>query len=280
MEATAVPDELRDVLDRIDASALVDMLIVSVAIYWALLLIRGTTAMTVLRGVGVLLLGAFALSRVFDLLVINWILSNAVTGLVIAMVVIFQPEIRRGLERLGRTGLRSSLHTDERRDALDLVVRAAGQLARQHLGALIVVERETGLQEVIDTGIPLDGELSVELLLSIFVTSSPLHDGAVIVHGDRLVAAGCTLPLSEAPLPAEYGMRHRAAIGLTERSDAVVVVVSEERGVMSISSSGRMVPDLDETRMSRQLHRLFGLAPHDPPEAGAERAAGAEHRAS
>jgi diadenylate cyclase len=112
------------------------------------------------------------------------------------------------------------------------------------------------------------------------VTSSPLHDGAVIVHGDRLVAAGCTLPLSEAPLPAEYGMRHRAAIGLTERSDAVVVVVSEERSVMSISSSGRMVPDLDETRMSRQLHRLFGLAPHDTLEAGAERAAGAEHRAS
>jgi DNA integrity scanning protein DisA with diadenylate cyclase activity len=99
------------------------------------------------------------------------------------------------------------------------------------------------------------------------------------MRGDRLVAAGCTLPLSEAPLPAEYGMRHRAAIGLTERSDAVVVVVSEERGVISLSSSGRMVPDLDETRISRQLHRLFGLAPHEAPEPGAERT-GAKHRAS
>ena len=275
-----MPDELREVLDRIDVSALVDMLIVSIAIYWALLVIRGTTAMTVLRGVGVLLLGAFALSRVFDLLVVNWILSNAVTGLVIAMVVIFQPEIRRGLERLGRTGLHSALHTDEQRDTLDIVVRASGQLARQRRGALVVLERETGLQEVIDTGIALDSELSVELLLSIFVTSSPLHDGAVIVHGNRLVAAGCTLPLSEAPLPAEYGMRHRAALGLTERSDAAVVIISEERGVMSISSSGRLVPDLDEVRMSRHLHRLFDLNSYEPPEVPSQQSTVAGHRSS
>ncbi len=275
-----MPDELREVLDRIDVSALVDMLIVSIAIYWALLVIRGTTAMTVLRGVGVLLLGAFALSRVFDLLVVNWILSNAVTGLVIAMVVIFQPEIRRGLERLGRTGLRSALRTDEQRDALDVIVRASGQLARQRRGALIVVERETGLQEVIDTGIALDSELSVELLLSIFVTSSPLHDGAAIVHGNRLVAAGCTLPLSEAPLPAEYGMRHRAAIGLTERSDAAVIIISEERGVMSIASSGRLVPDLDEVPMSRQLHRLFDLIAHESSEMSSQQSTVAGHRIS
>ncbi len=186
----------------------------------------------------------------------------------------------RGLERLGRTGLRSALRTDEQRDALDVIVRASGQLARQRRGALIVVERETGLQEVIDTGIALDSELSVELLLSIFVTSSPLHDGAAIVHGNRLVAAGCTLPLSEAPLPAEYGMRHRAAIGLTERSDAAVIIISEERGVMSIASSGRLVPDLDEVPMSRQLHRLFDLIAHESSEMSSQQSTVAGHRIS
>lgn len=275
-----MPDEIRDVLGRIDASALVDMLILFAAIYWALLLIRGTTAMTVLRGVGVLLIGAFALSRLLDLVVINWIVSNAVTGLLIAMVVIFQPEIRRALEQLGRTGLRSALRTDERRDVLDLVVRGVGHLARQRLGALVVLERETGLQEVIETGIPVDADLSVELLLSVFVSNSPLHDGAVVVQGDRIVAAGCTLPLSETSLPAEYGMRHRAAVGLTERTDAVVVVVSEERGVMALSAGGRLAPALDETRMSRQLHRLFGVPGHETLEPASERApGGAERRA-
>ena len=252
-------DEISDVLGRIDAAALVDMAILFAAIYWALLLIRGTTAMSVLRGVGVLLIGAFALSRLFDLIVINWIISNAVTGLLIAMVVIFQPEIRRALEQLGRTGLRSPLRAHQRRDVLDIVVRGTSQITRQRRGALIVLERETGLQDVIETGIAVDATLSAEMLLSVFVSSSPLHDGAVLVQGDRIVAAGCTLPLSEATLPPEYGLRHRAAIGLTERTDAVVVVVSEERGVMALSAGGRITPPLDEGRMSRQLRRLFGV---------------------
>ena len=270
-----IPAGVRDVLVRFDASATVDILIVSGSVYWLLLLVRGTTAMTVLRGVGVLLLGAVLLSRVFDLRVINWILRNSVAGLVIGMLVIFQPELRRALERLGRTGLRSMLHRREHEGSINLVVRAAMQLARQNIGALIVIERETGLQEVIDTGIPIDAELSVELLASIFPEHSPLHDGAVIVRGSRVVAAGCTLPLSESPLPAEYGMRHRSAVGITERTDAVVVVCSEERGDVSLCSNGRMVPDLDETRLSRQLHRLFDL---EFPEPGA--AVAGERRAS
>lgn len=258
-----IPVSVRDVLARFDASAVVDILLVSGSIYWLLLLVRGTTAMTVLRGVGVLLFGAFALSRVFDLTVLNWILRNSVAGLLLGMVVVFQPEIRRALERLGRTGLRTARRS-ERADAIHAVVRAAVQLGRQSIGALIVLERETGLQEVIDTGVPIRATLSVELLASIFPESSPLHDGAVVVRGDTIIAAGCTLPLSETVLPAEYGMRHRAAVGITERTDAVVIVVSEERGEISICSNGRMVPNLDEERLSRQLSRLFDLDPDLP----------------
>jgi diadenylate cyclase len=259
-----IPEGVRDVIARLDVSAAIDIIIVSGSIYWLLLLVRGSTAMTVLRGVGVLLVGAFILSRIFDLRMLNWILRNSVAGLVVGMIVVFQPEIRRALERLGRTGLHSILRREERHGALSIVVRAAYQLARQNIGAIIVMERETGLQEVIDTGVPVNAALSVELLASIFPESSPLHDGAVVVRVDSIVAAGCTLPLSEAPLPAEYGMRHRAAVGITERTDAVVVVVSEERGQVSLCSNGRMVPNLDEPRLSRQLHRLFDLE-YQPP---------------
>jgi uncharacterized protein (TIGR00159 family) len=275
-----IPDELKDVLSRIDAAALLDILIVSLAIYWMLLLIRGTTAMTVLRGVGVLLVGAFLLSRIFELRMLNWILRNSVIGIVIAVPIIFQPEIRRALERLGRTGLLRAFGRIEHRDAMDLIVRSAVQLGRQQIGALIVLERNTGLQEVIDTGIPINAELSVELLNSIFLTSSPLHDGAVVVRVDRVIAAGTTLPLSESPLPAEYGMRHRAALGITERSDAVVVVVSEERGDIALASNGRMLPSLDEQRLSRQLHRLFGLEDDEPAIEAPPTAGAAERRAS
>jgi diadenylate cyclase len=254
-----VPDALSDVTSRFDLAAVVDIVIVSFAIYWLLLLIQGTTAMTVLRGAVVLLLGAFVLSRALDLRMLNWILRNSLTGLVIAGLVIFQPEIRRALERLGRTGLRSVLGRQEHRDAIDVIVPAATRLARAHTGALILLERETGLQEVIDTGIPVNGSLTVELLATIFHPHSPLHDGAVVVRDDRIIAAGCTLPLSEAPLPADHGMRHRAGLGIAERSDCVVVIVSEERGAVSLASNGRMAPALDERRLSRQLHRLFEL---------------------
>ena len=271
---------LSDVLDRLSVSAVIDILIVSVSVYWLLLLIRGTTAMTVLRGAVVLLVGAFLLSRALDLLVVNWLLRNSVTGIVIAMALVFQPEIRRALERLGRTGLRPSLRREERLHTVDTVVRAAARLARQQRGALIVIERETGLQEVIDTGVPLGAELSAELLGTIFVVNSPMHDGAVVVRLDRVVAAGCTLPLSETALPTEFGMRHRAALGITERTDAVVVVVSEERGEISLASNGRMLPDLDEVRLARQLYRLFDL---DGTPADAVRTldgGGSERRAS
>lgn len=248
-----------DLLANLSFAALIDILLVSVSVYWVLLLIRGTTAMTVLRGAVAVLVGAFLLSRVFDLRVVNWLLRNSVTGLVIALAIIFQPEIRRALERLGRTGLRSMPRREERLRAVDAVVRTTRQLALQRRGALIVFERDTGLLDVIDTGVPLDAELSVELLSSVFTPNTPLHDGAAIIHLDRLVAAGCTLPLSEASVPLEWGMRHRAALGITERTDAVVVVVSEERGEISVAVGGRMLPGLDETRLMHALTTLLAL---------------------
>ncbi len=278
-----IPDGVSDVLARVDAAAVIDMLIISFSIYWVLLLIRGTAAMTVLRGVAVLLVAAFLLSRVLELEVLSWILRSSVAGLVIAMAIIFQPDIRRALERVGRTGLRTVLRQEEHRQSLDRVIRAAMRMARQGHGALIVLERETGLQDVIDTGIALRAEISVELLASIFVPTSPLHDGAVIVRRGTVVAAGCTLPLSESPLPSEYGMRHRAALGITESTDAAVVVVSEEHGEVALTSNGRMVTELDETHLSRQLHRLFSLQEEESPVEASPPAVGSvdvERRAS
>lgn len=272
---------IRDLLANLTVAAVIDILLVSVSVYWVLLLIRGTTAMTVLRGAVAVLAGAFLLSRVLDLRVVHWLLRNSVTGLVIALAIVFQPEIRRALERLGRTGLRTLPRSEERLHAVDMVVRAARQLAAQRRGALIVFERETGLRDVIDTGVALDAELSVELLGSVFAPNTPLHDGAAVVRLDRLVAAGCTLPLSDAAVPPEWGMRHRAALGLTERTDAVVVVVSEERGEMSVAVGGRMLPTLDEAGLSRVLFSLLALDAATGEEARAvEAGAGAERRAS
>ncbi|MSQ42351.1 MAG: TIGR00159 family protein [Dehalococcoidia bacterium] len=272
---------IADLLANLTIAALIDILLVSASVYWVLLLIRGTTAMTVLRGAVAVLVVAFLLSRVLDLRVVNWLLRNSVTGLVIALAIVFQPEIRRALERLGRTGLRTLPRREERVHAVATVVRAARQLAAQRRGALIVFERETGLRDVIDTGVALDAELSVELLGSVFAPNTPLHDGAAIVRLDRVLAAGCTLPLSEAAVPPEWGMRHRAAMGITERSDAVVVVLSEERGEISLAVGGRVLPGLDEARLSSLLYSLLTLNEGAGATAAVEAdVAGAERQAS
>ena len=278
-----VPDVVRDVFERIDAVAVLDILLISLAIYWLLLLLRGTTAWTVLRGISLLLVGAFLLARSFDLQVVNWMLENMVTGLVIGVIVVFQPEIRRVLDRLGRTGWQLALVRQDQDQTIDATVRAAARLARQRNGALIVFERETGLQEVIDTGIELNAALSAELLGSIFMPSTPLHDGAVIVRGDQIIAAGCTLPLTDSPLQADLGMRHRAAVGITEGTDAIVIVVSEERGSMGLAAQGRMRPNLDEGQVRARLERMFafgdGLRDSEPGTIAAGGEAHAEQQA-
>lgn len=278
-----VPDVVRDVFERLNAVAVLDILLISLAIYWLLLLLRGTSAWTVLRGVSLLLVGAFLLARFFDLQVVNWMLENMVTGLVIGVIVVFQPEIRRVLDRLGRTGWQLALVRQDADQTVDVAVRAASRLARQRYGALIVFERETGLQEVIDTGVELNAELSAELLGSIFMPNTPLHDGAAIVRGDQVIAAGCTLPLTESALQADLGMRHRAGVGITEGTDAIVIVVSEERGSMGLAAQGRMRTNLDESELRTRLRRMFqlgdGLRDIDPPVATAGSEASAERQA-
>ena len=250
-------NSIRDNLDQFNAAAAVDIALISLLIFWLLLLLRGTTAMVIMRGAFFLLIAAFALARVFDLRVLNFLLRNSITGLLIGLPIVFAPEIRRALERVGRTGARAFGTSASNSGTIDAVTEAAWDMARQRIGALLVIERETGLQDYIDTGIPVDALPSPELLEGIFFPNSPMHDGAVVVRGNRVVAAGVTLPLSENTLPGELGTRHRAALGITERTDAVSVVVSEETGRVSVAAEGRLHDRLDEARLHALLARLL-----------------------
>ncbi|OGO49508.1 MAG: TIGR00159 family protein [Chloroflexi bacterium RBG_16_68_14] len=249
-------DELQDILDRVDALDALDVFLIAFLIYMAFLLLRGTAAITLLRGAAIILLGAVILAQALELEVLDFVIRNSLAGLIIAVPIIFQPEIRRALERVGRTGLRMwgrpSYHA-----LIDMVTTSAMELAKQRHGALIVFERETGLQSYVETGIPLDAAPSVELLEGIFYPNAPMHDGAVIMRDNRVAAAGCTLPLSETRLPGEMGLRHRAGLGVTEGTDAVSLMVSEETGMVAVAADGRIYSRLDETRLRGLLHRLL-----------------------
>jgi diadenylate cyclase len=258
-----MPDALRsfvETLRTIDARDAVDIALLTVCIWWMLLLVRGTSAMTLLRGAAIVLIGAFALANVFDLTVLNWLLRNALTGLLLGMLIIFQPEIRRALERVGRTGLRAVRGRGGYEGVIEVIARAGEDMAGRRHGALIVLERETGLEEYIRTGRRIDAETSRELIEGIFYRNSPLHDGAAVLRGDRIVAAACTLPLSEARLPQHLGTRHRAALGISERTDAVAIVVSEETGEIAVAADGKLLSRLDGDGLRRTLHTLVGLS--------------------
>jgi diadenylate cyclase len=248
----------RDNFQQFDATSALDIALISLIFFWVLMLLRGTTAMAVMRGAFILLIAAFLLARVFDLRVLNFLIRNSFTGLLIALPIIFQPELRRALERVGRTGARAFGASASNPGTLEAVSDAAADMARRKVGALIVMERETGLQDYIETGIPVDALPSPELLYGIFFPNSPLHDGAVVVRSNRVVAAGVTLPLSENTMPGELGTRHRAGLGITESTDAISVVVSEETGGISVAAEGRMYTRLDEARLRALLQRLLG----------------------
>jgi uncharacterized protein (TIGR00159 family) len=250
-------DFLRDNFEQLDASAGLDIFIIWVSLFWILLLLRNTTAMTVIRGATVLLIAAFILGRIFDLRVLNFLLRNSFLGLLFGLIVIFSAEIRRALERIGRTTARAFGGAADYDRTIDAVSEAAAGMARLKIGALIVLERETGLQEYTERGVLIDAVPTAELIENIFFPNSPLHDGAVVLRGDRVVAASVTLPLSENTLPGELGTRHRAGLGITERTDAVSLVVSEETGHISVAADGRMYTRLDEARMRGLLSRLL-----------------------
>ncbi len=243
----------RDVLDRLDARGVIDILVIAVIFFSLFLMVRGTTAMSVLRGIAILMVCAWAISSVLELQVLGFLVRNSLTAFLVATPIVFQQEIRRALERVGRLGIRALFVRQDYDLTVDSVVAAALELSREHHGGLIVLERETGLEEYIESGVRLDASPTPELIAGIFFPNSPLHDGALVIRENRLVAAGCTLPLAEKPVRGA-GTRHRAAVGITERTDAVSVVVSEETGDVSVAFDGRLRQRLDEERLRSTLY--------------------------
>lgn len=247
-------------LARLDLKGLLDILIVAGITYWLLGLIHGTTAAMLLRGIAVLLLVGSFLSTVFSLSVLSWLLKNSIPAMLVSVPILFQPELRRALEQLGRAGglLPYARAAGKGSHFIDVVARACQRLAERRWGALMVLERQTGLGEYAATGVEIDGIISVEFLLSVFYPNSPLHDGAVIIRGDRVLAAGAVLPLSEnLVMTHPLGTRHRAAVGITEKTDAISVIVSEETGQISIANNGRIVRGLDEAKLRKVLEILY-----------------------
>jgi len=250
-----------------DPTALIDIAIVALLFFWLLRAIRGTRAVQLLRGIGVVLAISILLGSLLPLPTLRWLLFNAVQpALIVSIPVLFQPELRRALENLGRTndlfGNPFGRHNNsELVETINGVARAAQQLSQQGVGALMVLEREVGLQDYADRGVIIDSRLAVPLLLNIFYPNSPLHDMAVIVRGNRILAANVVLPLSEdVGGQRRYGTRHRAAKGISEQSDAIAVVVSEETGAISIMNDGRMVSYLNEARLRSMLAGLLKVS--------------------
>ncbi len=253
---------------HLTAIAVIDILLVAVIIYEFLALIRGTRAALILIGLSIVAL-AFYVSRIGELVTLNWLISRALPYAVFALIVIFVPEIRQALARLGRRMTLARSAAAEA-DAYDDIVLAANLFSQNQTGALIVIQREIGLRTYIESGVALDAHLSYDLLATLFRPSAPLHDGAVIIQGDRVAAAACFLPLSMNPvLSTQLGTRHRAAIDITEETDAISIIVSEETGSISLAVGGSIERDLTveqlRERMSNLLRRYVPPTPLPTP---------------
>jgi diadenylate cyclase len=245
-----------------------DVLIVAVVVYRILVMMKGTRSAQMAIGLVALLAAAFA-ARSLDLYSTQWLFDHVWSFWVVVVVVLFQPELRRALSRIGQgrwLGTVFDSGAARRGRAVEEVARAAARLAERQAGALIIVERTSGLRQYAELGVALDALVSADLLESLFVFASPLHDGAVLVQGDRVVAAGCFLPLSRSTsVSRAFGTRHRAALGISEESDAVAVVVSEETGRLSLAVDGRLEPMLDEAALATRLGVLVeGRTPGRP----------------
>ena len=242
-----------------------DILIVTYVIYNVIRFVRSTRSMQLIKGIIVLLV-TFQVSAWLNLYMINYVLRNAINFGIIALLIIFQPELRSALERIGRTKFKGIFNFDEEVSESEEVVRqvciAAENMSASKTGALIVIERHTRISDIIRTGVETDSNISAELLENIFVPNTPLHDGAVIIRGDRIIAASCVLPLTQNPnLSTELGTRHRAALGITESSDALVVVVSEETGKISLAIDGTLTRNLNSDALGKALLKF--LSPED-----------------
>jgi len=269
-----VPDflsELSFLFQRLNWLSALDLVLVTLVFFAILLLVRDTQAMLLLRGLILLAIGLMVLTSLVNLPAFSWLVQTILPSLLLAIPVIFAPEIRRGLERLGRAGsaarLRSGVNgVQEIQSIITAVVTASVRLAARQHGALMIMQRSDNLDEYIRTGVRLNAKVTPELLLQVFYPNTPLHDGAVIIANNRLVAAACVMPLSASGIltrspERQMGLRHRAAMGISEASDAVAIVVSEETGSISISHDGRMIRRLDSERLENILLTFFQPPP-------------------
>lgn len=252
---------LSDLFMNIRIRDIVDILIVAVVLYKLYTLIKETRAEQLLKGIGVLLV-LTEVSEWLELYTINWILGNAMTVGTLAILIVFQPELRRGLEYIGRSRFFSKSLIEIRGEniskVVDEIVEATASLARQKIGALIVLEKQTGLNEVVETGTKIGGTVSSDLLINIFIPNTPLHDGAVIIKDDIIKAAACFLPLTDSSsVSKELGTRHRAALGISERSDSISIIVSEETGAISVAENGTISRYLDAKTLKQILLEMY-----------------------
>ncbi|MEW6053601.1 MAG: diadenylate cyclase CdaA [Nitrospirota bacterium] len=246
-----------EILGQLRWQDLVDIIVMSVIVYRLLLLIKGTKAAHMLMGLGILLIASI-LSRYFELYTVDWLIQSFWAQIVIAIIILFQPEIRRALAQMGETQFLQTFTSAEELKSLEEIVRATIALANRKIGALIAIERDTSLREFVEIGTLLDAKVSKEVLLSIFHPTSPIHDGAVVIKGNRIVAAGCFLPITmTSDLSKALGTRHRAGLGLSEETDAVILIVSEETGTVSMAMKGKLETHLDMGTLRDMLTELF-----------------------
>jgi diadenylate cyclase len=243
--------------------AIVDISIVSYVIYWIIILVKDTRAYQLIKGIFVLVI-ATQLSEWLHLGTIHYILKNTMTYGVLALLIVFQPELRRGLEQIGRSKFKDLFIIDEESKedkinrAIDEVIRSIDVMSKTSIGALIVFERTTRLGEIVSNGVQIDSNVSAELIVNIFAPNTPLHDGAIIVREGKIVAASCFLPLTQNnDLSKELGTRHRAALGISENSDAIAVVVSEETGIISMATNGGLTRNLEVENLKTALIKLL-----------------------
>ncbi|EFM39066.1 TIGR00159 family protein [Peptostreptococcaceae bacterium AS15] len=245
---------LIDLVTHIKITDIIDILIIAYLTYKLYELMKETRAEQLVKGIFIIFI-ALRISEILNLRTFHWILSNTMTVGLMAIIVVFQPELRRILEQLGRTNIMSRANSvSKESDTINEVVQASLSLSRQKIGALIVFERKTGINEIIQTGTNLNADVSRELLINIFIPNTPLHDGAVVIRRNYIKAAACFLPLTENKnLNKELGTRHRAALGITEKSDCLSLVVSEETGSISIAINSKLYRDLNEERLRNML---------------------------
>ena len=265
---TEIINDILFLFQRFGWTDFLDIILVTAVFFLLLIFLRDTEALVLLRGVFFIIVLLGLVTTLVDLPAFSWLISTVLPALLFAIPVIFAPEIRRALERVGRAGTvaflsrRGFLSEEEMKNTLDAVVKACGRLSERHHGALIVIQRSQGLLEYIETGVPMHAAVTPELLLQIFYPNTPLHDGAVIIVENQVTAASCVMPLSASGVlnrspERTLGLRHRAALGISEVSDAIAVVVSEETGSISIAQNGKMIRRLNMERFQNTLHAFF-----------------------